>query len=96
MQICYTYCPDCSLAYSDANLQHPDHYASDHIVFPGVFVLPDFISIEEERNLIKSLDSIPWDPSQSGRRKQVTFCKVFLQVYVSVVSITSGENREII
>ncbi len=31
----------------------------------------DWLSEEEERNLIKGMDEMPWDISQSGRRKQV-------------------------
>jgi len=33
----------------------------------------DFISEEEENMLMKALDDMPWDSSQSGRRKQVRF-----------------------
>ena len=39
-------------------------------VFSGVEVHRDFISVEEEQRLIGDLDQIPWDVSQSGRRKQ--------------------------
>uniref|UniRef100_A0A146QST0 AlkB homolog 4, lysine demthylase n=1 Tax=Fundulus heteroclitus TaxID=8078 RepID=A0A146QST0_FUNHE len=38
--------------------------------FPGVFLWENFISEEEETELIGSMDQDVWNPSQSGRRKQ--------------------------
>ncbi|XP_022093253.1 alpha-ketoglutarate-dependent dioxygenase alkB homolog 4-like [Acanthaster planci] len=38
--------------------------------FPGVTVIPDFISKEEEAEAVKTIDVSPWKPSQSGRMKQ--------------------------
>ncbi|XP_041808581.1 alpha-ketoglutarate-dependent dioxygenase alkB homolog 4 [Chelmon rostratus] len=38
--------------------------------FPGVFLLENFISEEEEEKLITSMDQDVWNESQSGRRKQ--------------------------
>ncbi|KAM4546194.1 alpha-ketoglutarate-dependent dioxygenase alkB homolog 4 [Fundulus diaphanus] len=38
--------------------------------FPGVFLWENFISEEEEKELIGSMDQDVWNPSQSGRRKQ--------------------------
>ena len=44
---------------------------SDSLVnFSGIVVIPDFISSDEEKELVKNLDDLPWDISQSGRRKQ--------------------------
>jgi len=40
------------------------------IEFPGIKIIPDFISEEEEKQLVSNLDLLPWDLSQSGRRKQ--------------------------
>merc|ERR1719350_1473481 len=37
---------------------------------PGLMVIQDFLSLEEESKLVSDLDCLPWDPSQSGRRKQ--------------------------
>ncbi|KAM4544788.1 alpha-ketoglutarate-dependent dioxygenase alkB homolog 4 [Odontesthes bonariensis] len=37
---------------------------------PGVFLWEDFISEEEEKELIGSMDQDAWNQSQSGRRKQ--------------------------
>ncbi|XP_049896161.1 alpha-ketoglutarate-dependent dioxygenase alkB homolog 4 [Epinephelus moara] len=38
--------------------------------FPGVFLWENFISEEEEKNLISVMDQDVWNESQSGRRKQ--------------------------
>ena len=38
--------------------------------FPGVQIIKHFISDSEENELIKNLDLLNWDTSQSGRRKQ--------------------------
>ncbi|XP_047462182.1 alpha-ketoglutarate-dependent dioxygenase alkB homolog 4 [Mugil cephalus] len=38
--------------------------------FPGVFLWEDFISEEEEKELISTIDKDAWNQSQSGRRKQ--------------------------
>jgi len=38
--------------------------------FPGIHIICDFVSQEEEDSLIRGLDLLPWDASQSGRRKQ--------------------------
>lgn len=69
----YVYCPFCNKAWSgwDLNVfkQHPNH-EGDSIDYPGVFIQLDFISEEEEVDLMKNLDEMPWDISQSGRRKQ--------------------------
>jgi len=42
----------------------------DVMDFPGIQVVQDFITKEEETVLVSKLDSLPWDTSQSGRRKQ--------------------------
>lgn len=41
--------------------------------FPGVFLWDNFISEEEEKILINSMDQDTWAISQSGRRKQVIY-----------------------
>ena len=38
--------------------------------FSGIKIIPNFISESEENQLVKDLDLLPWDSSQSGRRKQ--------------------------
>lgn len=39
--------------------------------FPGVFLWENFISEDEEQELIRMMDQDVWNESQSGRRKQV-------------------------
>lgn len=67
------YCPECDLAWPgwDTNSWkcHPNHQGEGR-VFPGVKIIQNFISEEEERTLMDSIDEVPWDLSQSGRRKQ--------------------------
>ena len=36
----------------------------------GLKVIPEFITVEEEQRLVEDMDTLPWDKSQSGRRKQ--------------------------
>jgi len=38
--------------------------------FPGIMIIPNFITEGEQEELVKKLDELPWDSSQSGRRKQ--------------------------
>jgi alkylated DNA repair protein alkB family protein 4 len=68
----YIYCQDCRKAWSDPNTlsSHPEHYGQS-IDFPGIFLLNNFITEDEEEKLVKEIDNIPWVDSQSGRRKQV-------------------------
>lgn len=47
-----------------------EHQLSDGKDFPGVFVLPNFISIQEAESIVKGIDESSWDLSQSGRRKK--------------------------
>lgn len=69
----YVYCPECDLAWPGWDTKqwkcHPNHQG-EGIPFPGVKIIQDFISEEEERDLMNSIDEVPWDLSQSGRRKQ--------------------------
>ena len=46
--------------------------------FPGVFLWENFISEEEEEQLIKNVDQDVWNKSQSGRQKQVLWNLVFV------------------
>ncbi|KAH0560313.1 alpha-ketoglutarate-dependent dioxygenase alkB homolog 4 [Cotesia glomerata] len=69
----YVYCPECDKAWPgwDINLykQHPNHIGSP-IAYSGVYIQQNFVDERETKLLIKDLDSLPWDISQSGRRKQ--------------------------
>jgi len=45
--------------------------------FPGIDIIPEFVTQSEEQSLCDSIDAGEWNASQSGRYKQVTdvqFC----------------------
>ncbi|KAJ9596707.1 hypothetical protein L9F63_012265 [Diploptera punctata] len=69
----YVYCPLCNKAWPGWNVkiceEHPVH-SGEPVSFPGIFIQLDFLSVEEEEILMKGIDEMIWDPSQSGRRKQ--------------------------
>ncbi|KAG8225496.1 hypothetical protein J437_LFUL014140 [Ladona fulva] len=69
----YVYCPSCKKAWEGWDMsilsEHPNHNGKS-IDYPGIYVEYEFISPEEENILIRDLDGIPWDLSQSGRKKQ--------------------------
>ncbi|XP_030760782.1 alpha-ketoglutarate-dependent dioxygenase alkB homolog 4 [Sitophilus oryzae] len=69
----YVYCPYCNKCYPgwDMNLykKHPYH-EGEALNYSGIFIKMDFLSSEEHERLIKGIDDMPWDLSQSGRRKQ--------------------------
>lgn len=69
----YVYCPHCDKAWPGWDIelykQHPHHEGSS-IDYSGVFIKIDFLNNEETSQLVKSLNELPWEPSQSGRRKQ--------------------------
>jgi alkylated DNA repair protein alkB family protein 4 len=65
------YCYLCGKAWEGTNVvkEHGNH-TGEALDFPGVLVVLDFITKEEEALLVEGCDSLPWDLSQSGRRKQ--------------------------
>ena len=67
----YTYCVQCNKCWPGWNVQnnHPNH-TGESIEFPGVHVQLNFLSDSEEKLLLNGIGKIPWDQSQSGRRKQ--------------------------
>ncbi|KAK9302796.1 hypothetical protein QLX08_005291 [Tetragonisca angustula] len=69
----YVYCPNCDKAWPgwDINLykNHPNHKGTS-TEFPGVYIKLDFLSPCEIKSLKNALEEIPWEVSQSGRRKQ--------------------------
>nr|XP_018897317.1 PREDICTED: alpha-ketoglutarate-dependent dioxygenase alkB homolog 4 [Bemisia tabaci] len=69
----FVYCADCDLCWQgwspDSVLSHPNH-GEKNFRIEGVYVKNNFISQAEGESLIQFLDSMPWDLSQSGRRKQ--------------------------
>lgn len=44
-------------------------------LFEGVTVIKEFVSVEEEERIVSEIDASQWAESQSGRRKQVLYCK---------------------
>lgn len=69
----YVYCPYCNKAWKGWDInsykEHPNHHG-EPLSYRGVYIHLDFISELEEQILIDNIDEIPWDNSQSGRRKQ--------------------------
>ncbi|CAG9865341.1 unnamed protein product [Phyllotreta striolata] len=68
----YIYCYKCNKAWPGWNVEDNPHenHEGEPIEYPGIYIDPDFLTEEEEQGLIEALDSMPWDLSQSGRRKQ--------------------------
>ncbi|XP_015602024.1 alpha-ketoglutarate-dependent dioxygenase alkB homolog 4 isoform X2 [Cephus cinctus] len=50
-------------------MEHPNHNG-ESISFPGVYIKPDFLTDAEAASMLTNLDSLRWELSQSGRRKQ--------------------------
>ena len=46
-------------------------HSGNRLEFPGVILIPEFVSEEEEAEIVQIIDESPWKPSQSGRWKQV-------------------------
>ncbi|CAL8124818.1 unnamed protein product [Orchesella dallaii] len=65
-------CGDLAWKGQDVWKDHPHLSASAGESFPflGVYLEPNFMTEEEERRLVAGCDSMEWDLSQSGRRKQ--------------------------
>jgi hypothetical protein len=61
----------------------------------GILVENEFITEEEETILIKNLDSIPWDVSQSGRRKQVCLIFLILALVIFILSTKTWSFRHL-
>ncbi|VDO69122.1 unnamed protein product [Onchocerca flexuosa] len=56
---------------SACRINETENKFEDYLVVPGLHVVSDFLSEEEEADLISVIDKTDWVPSQSGRRKQV-------------------------
>lgn len=84
----YIFCPDCGdrAWISDDHDEHFDCSSVDFVKIEGIFLVKDFISKEEEDQLLPIIDTRkPWIPSQEGRAKQDYGPKVsFLKRKVSV------------
>ncbi|XP_075761087.1 alpha-ketoglutarate-dependent dioxygenase alkB homolog 4 isoform X2 [Pelodiscus sinensis] len=62
----FTYCPATGLAVGN----ECSEFAGWAFPFPGVFLLEEFISQDEEYKMVQLMDQDDWKLSQSGRRKQ--------------------------
>ncbi|XP_072834370.2 alpha-ketoglutarate-dependent dioxygenase alkB homolog 4 isoform X1 [Pogona vitticeps] len=62
----FVYCPLTSFAVGEQQSE----FAGWAFPFPGVVLLEDFVSAEEEHRMVELMDQDAWKPSQSGRRKQ--------------------------
>ncbi|XP_054857375.1 alpha-ketoglutarate-dependent dioxygenase alkB homolog 4 [Eublepharis macularius] len=62
----FVYCPLTGLAVGEEQSE----FANWAFPFPGIFLLEDFISLEEESKMVELMDQNAWKLSQSGRRKQ--------------------------
>ncbi|XP_014240100.1 alpha-ketoglutarate-dependent dioxygenase alkB homolog 4 [Cimex lectularius] len=66
----YFYCHECRMCWPGWEGQDHSDHRGEPITLNGIFLLADFLSPEEEEELLKNMDSLPWEVSQSGRRKQ--------------------------
>lgn len=66
----YFYCPECDSCWPSWDGQDHQSHSGEAIYVDGIFILKDFLSEVEENQLLEGLDGLPWDTSQSGRRKQ--------------------------
>lgn len=66
----FVFCSGCQKIYPGWDTFDECKHKEEGQSYPGVQIIENFISVEEEATLIKDLDDIPWSSSQSGRRKQ--------------------------
>uniref|UniRef100_A0A182K535 exodeoxyribonuclease III n=1 Tax=Anopheles christyi TaxID=43041 RepID=A0A182K535_9DIPT len=74
----YVYCPRCAKIYPGWDWEKvlaehsdtPQHGGVQGEDYNGVYIDLDFLTTSEEVDLLEGLDELPWDISQSGRRKQ--------------------------
>ncbi|XP_027272007.1 alpha-ketoglutarate-dependent dioxygenase alkB homolog 4 isoform X3 [Cricetulus griseus] len=62
----FLYCPDTGWAMGPEDSE----FEGWAFPFPGVTLIKDFVTPEEEAEMVCMMDSDPWKLSQSGRRKQ--------------------------
>ncbi|XP_062600194.1 alpha-ketoglutarate-dependent dioxygenase alkB homolog 4-like [Saccostrea cucullata] len=64
------FCDLCNKAFEESKREdHPNHQGKS-LEFPGIFIQRDFLSPEEEWDILKHIYQSPFVESQSGRRKQ--------------------------
>lgn len=68
----HVYCPKCRKIFKGweeiKNCQ--DHESREGRDFTGIYLLFDFLNEQEASKVVKSVDELTWDLSQSGRRKK--------------------------
>lgn len=64
-------CPIRHFCSRDSQYAAAEGADGEPLCLAGIEVLPNFISEDEEATLVAGMDTWPWRPSQSGRRKQV-------------------------
>lgn len=73
------YCSDCKKSFVRKFSKHPhsvDGIDDSGFDFPGIELIPEFVTVDEELEICNSIDQVPWVDSQSGRRKQVSYMSV--------------------
>jgi alkylated DNA repair protein alkB family protein 4 len=66
----HTFCTECQLLFPGRQISECGLHPEQGKPLPGIKFFLDFVSADEEDQLIRDLDLLPWDLSQSGRRKQ--------------------------
>lgn len=69
----FVYCPFCEKCFNGWDIEGFDVHSSHDdkpIDFPGIYIKHEFITPEEEQRLLTGINALPWQLSQSGRRKQ--------------------------
>lgn len=62
----FKYCIRCKRSFREGE----KHEKENGTILESMLVIPDFITKEEEDDIMNYIDSQPWNNSQSGRRKQ--------------------------
>uniref|UniRef100_T1I7G8 Fe2OG dioxygenase domain-containing protein n=2 Tax=Rhodnius TaxID=13248 RepID=T1I7G8_RHOPR len=66
----YVYCTTCDRCWRGWDYVEHDKHEGECIRVDGIQILENFLTLEEESQLINNLELLPWELSQSGRRKQ--------------------------
>lgn len=82
----YVFCYKCNKIYAGSDVDavinaHPDHDNESGTPFQGICVQTDFVTETEANQLMTGIDSMKWDISQSGRRKQVSISFIQLKAF---------------
>ena len=103
---CYVYKDGCAFLDTQLNyhsttsdvvkslscLQVADHDNATSFPIDGIAVLHDFLSYDEEEQIVISMDSDEWLLSQSGRRKQVSAYSVCLHTQERLLGLRAARQ----